>query len=123
MPNYFHDRDVTFLHEDDCLLRVVTSTADGRTYRHRCSLASFETVAWALSEIPLQGDGITLARIAKRERIPFTQVNVALEFLKERGLVDVRHRLCYPTTAAIHLHAMVEFHAIAEGSANAEDSA
>jgi hypothetical protein len=41
-------------------------------------------------------------------------VNVALEFLKERGLVDVRHRRCYPSTRHTHLDAMVEFHALAE---------
>jgi hypothetical protein len=41
-------------------------------------------------------------------------VNVSLEFLKERGLVEVRHRRCYPATKHTHLDAMVEFHALAE---------
>jgi len=38
---------------------------------------------------------------------------VALEFLKERGLVEVRHRHCYPATEDVYLDAMVEYHALA----------
>ncbi len=53
--------------------------------------------------------------IARKESIPFTQVNVALEFLKERGLVDVRHRRCFPATLDVYLDAMVEYHALADG--------
>ncbi len=39
---------------------------------------------------------------------------MALEFLKERGLVEVRHRRCYPASNSVHLDAMVEFHALRE---------
>ena len=53
-------------------------------------------------------------QIARKEHLPFTQVNVALEFLKERGIVDVRHRRCYPATESVHLDAMVEWHALRE---------
>jgi predicted transcriptional regulator len=55
-----------------------------------------------------------MTRIARQEGLAFTQVNVALEFLKERGIVDVRHRRCYPGTRDVHLDAMIEFHALAE---------
>jgi hypothetical protein len=115
LPKYLNNRDVRFTHEDGCLVRTVTSDiTDGRTYHHRCDRAMFEKVAWAIAETPAEGVGTTLAIIAKAERIPFTQANVALEFLKKRGLVEVRHRRCYPATADVHLDAMIEFHALAE---------
>ena len=113
MRTYLKDRDITFRHEDGCLVRTVAG-ADGRTYTHRCAKEAFETVAWAMEELPREGDGTTLRQIAKKEALPFTQVNVALEFLKERGIVDVRHRRCYPATESVHLDAMVEWHALRE---------
>ena len=113
--NHLKNRDVRFHIEDGCLVRTVVSDAsDGRTYTHRCDKATFETVAYAIQETPAEGDGTTLLRIARRENLPFTQVNVALEFLKERGIVDVRHRRCYPGTRDVHLDAMIEFLALAE---------
>jgi hypothetical protein len=71
-------------------------------------------VAHAVEETPAEGQGTSLIDVVGREDLPFTQVNVALEFLKERGLVEVRHRRCYPATRHVHLDAMVEFHALAE---------
>lgn len=109
------NREVRFFVEDGCLVRSVVGD-DGRTYIHRCERKAFETVAFAIEETPRQGTGTTLALIAKQEQLPFTQVNVALEFLKERGIVEVRHRRCYPETTSVHLDAMVEFHAMAEGA-------
>jgi len=117
MKTNLKKRHVHFFIEDGCLVRTVTADAgDGRAYTHRCAKDIFETVAWAMEELPREGDGTTLMHIAKREALPFTQVNVALEFLKERGIVDVRHRRCYPATQSVHLDAMVEFHALAEES-------
>jgi len=115
MKTNLKKRDVRFHIEDGCLVRTVVSDAsDGRTYTHRCAKEVFEIVAWAVEELPREGDGTTLMQIAKNEAMPFTQVNVALEFLKERGIVDVRHRRCYPATTSVHLDAMVEYHALAE---------
>jgi len=115
MKTKMRQRDVRFFVQDGCLVRTVTAGAnDGRTYTHRCDKATFETVAWAMEGQPREGDGTTLMEIARKEALPFTQVNVALEFLKERGIVDVRHRRCYPATESVHLDAMVEFHALAE---------
>jgi hypothetical protein len=68
-----------------------------------------------LGATPREGGGTSVARLARQERLPFTQINVALEFLKERGIVDVRHRHCYPATEDVYLDAMVEYHALAEG--------
>ena len=47
MRRNIRDRDITFRHEDGCLVRTV-SGADGRTYTHRCCLEVFEKVAWLL---------------------------------------------------------------------------
>ena len=115
MASSIRDRDVRFLVEDGYLVRTVTGGGrEGRSYTHRCAKAAFEQVAHAVEETPAQGAGTTLEVLARQEALPFTQVNVALEFLKERGIVDVRHRRCYPATTSVHLDAMVEFHALAE---------
>ena len=107
------NREVQFRVEDGCLVRIVTGS-DGRTYTHRCAKHAFEAVAHALASIPAQGDGTTLRRIVRQESLPHTQVNVALGFLDERGLVDVRHRRSFPATQDVYLDAMVEYHALAE---------
>ena len=113
MKTKLQNRRVQFRIEDGCLVRVVTG-GDGRTYTHRTTRQAFETVAHAIADTPAQGDGTTLTAIARQEALAYTQVNVALEFMKERGLVDVRHRRCYPATQDTYLDAMVEFHALAE---------
>ena len=112
MNDHLRERDVRYHVEDGCLVRTVTG-AGGRSYTHRCGKAAFEKVAHAIGETPAEGQGASLIDVVGREDLPFTQVNVALEFLKERGLVEVRHRRCYPATRDTHLDAMVEFHALA----------
>ena len=106
-------RDETFSVIDGHLVRTV-AFPDGRRYLHRCAKAAYETVAYAIEETPAEGKGTSLQAIARQEDLPFTQANVALEFLKERGIVEVRHRRCYPASSSVHLDAMVEFHALAE---------
>ena len=116
MRTSLKNRSVVFFVQDGCLVRIVTGKAgDDRTYTHRCGKDAFETVAHAIGEAPREGDGTSLTKISRQENLPFTQVNVALEFLKERGLVDVRHGHCYPATADVYLDAMVEYHALADG--------
>ena len=115
MKTNLKNRAVRFFVQDGCLVRTVVSDAgDGRTYTHRCPKETFEAVAWAINNTPAEGDGTTLLLIALQERLPFSQVDVALQYLKERGLVDVRHRRCYPGTTCVHLDAMVEFYALIE---------
>lgn len=116
MKTNLRQRNVRFSVQDRCLVREVTSDADGRNYSHRCDKATFEAVAHAIAETPADGDGTTLTIIARQECLPYTQVNVTLEFLKERGIVDVRHRRCYPGTRQVHLDAMVEWHALADAA-------
>ena len=114
MKTNLKSRDVRFSVEDGCLVRTVVADAgDGRGYTHRCAKDAFEKVAHAIGETPAEGEGTTLTLIARQESLPFTQANVALEFLKERGIVDVRHRRCYPATKHTHLDAMTEFCALA----------
>ena len=113
MQTNLPEREARFYIEDGCLCRVVTA-ADGRGYSHRCSLAAFEAVAHAIEETPAEGAGTTQLRLAKQEKLAHTQVNLALEFLKERGIVQVRHRRCYPASKSLHLDAMTEFYALAE---------
>ncbi len=108
LPN----RVVQFRFKEGCLVRTVVGS--GRTYPYRCTKDVFETIAWALAEMPREGPGATAMQLARRENLPFTEVNVAVEFLKERGIVEVRQRRCYPATGGAYLDAMVEWHALAE---------
>ena len=107
-------RDVTFAVVDGLLVRTVTFPG-GRSYAHRCTPASYEAVARAVDDTPPQGEGVTLEPLAKALDLPFTQANVALEFLKERGVVVTRGRRSYPASGVAYEHAMCEFHALAEG--------
>ena len=118
MATRCRERDVRFIVEDGCLVRTVKGDGgrggDGPHYSHRCDLETFQTVAHAVEETPADGEGTTLEVLARQEKLPYTRVNVALEFLKERGIVEVRHRRCYPGTSSVHLDAMVEYHALRE---------
>ena len=105
------ERIETFEVIDGHLVRKVVPTC-GQPYEHRCPRASFECVAHAVDE--LADDGFTLETLADREGLPFTQVAVALAFLKERGIVETRYRRNYAATDSAHLDAMTEFCALAE---------
>lgn len=115
MRTNIRQRDVSFYVQDGHLVRKVTGArGDGRSYCHRCTERNFETLAHAVEETPANGEGTTAELIVQQEDLPFTQANVAMEFLKERGVVDVRHRQCYPATGNAYLDAMIEYHALAE---------
>lgn len=113
MRRNLRNREITFRHEDGCLVRTVTG-ADGRSYTHRCELVVFEQVAWALEETPAEGNGIVLDELAVAEDLPHTQVDVTLAFLQERGIIERRHRRNYPASDSVHLDAMIEWHALRE---------
>jgi len=84
----------------------------GKPYEHRCTRQAFETVAHASGELTEQG--FTLEEIAQREDLPFTQVAVALAFLKERGCVETEGRRSYPVSSDLYIDAMIEWHALRE---------
>ena len=114
MRTRIRQRDVQLVVQDRCLVRTVTAGGDGGAYCHRCTKATLETVAHAIGETPFEGEGTSGERIVRQEDLPFTQVHVAIGFLKERGVVDVRHRRCYPASRDAYLDAMIEFYALAE---------
>ncbi len=108
-----HERDERFEVLGGHLVRKVVP-ARGEPYDHRCPLASFERVAHAIDETG--DDGFTLESLVEVEGLPFTQVAVALAFMKERGCVTTRYRRNYAATDAVHLDAMIEYHALAESA-------
>jgi hypothetical protein len=109
--NRTRERIETFEVLDGHLVRKVVPRR-GEPYEHRCPLASFEQIAHAAEGFG--EDGFTLEKIAEHEDLPFTQVAVALAFLRERGILDVRYRRNYAATTSVHLDAMTEYWALAE---------
>ena len=115
MRTRIRQRNVRYVVQDGCLVRTVTAGGgDSRAYCHRCTKATLETVAHAIEETPFEGEGTSGELIVRQEDLPFTPVHVAMGFLKERGVVEVRHRRCYPATTDAYLDAMIEYHALAE---------
>ena len=106
-----HELNETFEVADDHLIRKVVPRR-GEPYEHRCLRKAFEQVAHAVDE--LASEGFTLESLVKHEDLPFTQVAVALAFLKERGIVETRYRRNYAATDSVHLDAMTEYFALAE---------
>ncbi len=108
-------RDVEFEVLRYVLTRHVT-LEDGRVYTHRCTREVFEEVAHTIEE---RGEeGVTMESLAKTIDAPKTQVNVALEFLKERGCVITPAgggRRSYPASTFLYEDAMIEFLYFAEG--------
>jgi len=110
------ERDETFEVLDDHLVRKVVP-ARGQPYEHRCPRAAFEQIAHAAEELGKQG--FTLESLLEYERIAgrditFTNVAVALAFLRERSILDVRYRRNHAATTSVHLDAMTEYHALAK---------
>lgn len=105
------ERLETFEVQDDHLVRKVVPMR-GEPYIHRCPRKAFEQVAFAIDEA---GDeAFTLNGLVQREDLPFTQVAVALAFLKEHGIVETRYRRNYAATQSVHLDAITEYFALAE---------
>ncbi len=109
-------RDETFAVLDGHLVRKVIPVR-GQPYEHRCPLAAFEQIAHAAGALGEQG--FTLQEVVAHERsagrdVTFTQVAVALAFLRERSILDVRYRRNYAARTGVHLDAMTEYHALAE---------
>ena len=107
-------RSETFEVRDGHLIREVVPRT-GEPYEHRCPIDAFNSSAQAIDE--LGNEGFTLETLFYRENVPWTQVAVALAFLKERGIIDTRFRRNYAaTTTGVHLDAMTEYHALAAGA-------
>ena len=108
MPTRSRNRIVTFDVVDDHLeMKVVFPDTLGRDYVHRCTRDIFREVAFTIEE--QAAGGTTLEELVAAMDAPFTQVNVAFAFMKERGCVDVRRRRTYPASDALYEDAMIEF--------------
>jgi hypothetical protein len=84
---------------------------DGRNYTHRCELATLKEVCWYVEEHATEG--ITTGELWDAlPDLPATQLSVALEFLKERGIVATRGRRNYPASDCLFEDAMTEFYAL-----------
>ena len=111
MATRHRERDVNFDVVDGVLERMVIFP-DDRSYTHRCTRQVYEEVAHAIEEHAR--DGVTLDPLARALDLPFSQVNVALEFMKERGCVVTRCRRNYPASNCLYEDAMIEFYYLAE---------
>lgn len=100
----------SFSVDRDHLVRNVVPR-NGTPYEHRCSRAVYEEVAHTAEEMQ---SGITLDRIQGVTGLPFTQVAVALAFMKERGCLSPEHGRTHAAPDGLHLDAMLEFHALRE---------
>lgn len=97
------------------LVRKVTPRPPGKAYEHRCSLASYEHVANEIDE--LGEAGFLGEDIVARTGLPFTQVMVALAFMRERGCIVTENKRNYPPAGqvgGVHADAMLEYWALRE---------
>jgi hypothetical protein len=112
MSDEMAPRQVTFEVRHGRLLRHVR-LAGGRQYTHACTLAVFEQVAWQVQERPA-------ARVSTGElckalpALPYTQINVALAFLAERGCLARIGKWSYPQSPTVYEDALENFYYLAE---------
>lgn len=79
----------------------------GTPYQHTCDKDVFEAVAHAIDE--LNGASFTYEEIRQHIDAPFTQVAVAVAFLRERGCIDTaQRRRSVASTSDVYLDAMIE---------------
>lgn len=104
-------RKVSYSVTDDGSLRRTVLLSDGTTYTHHCSRQVYEAVACAMED----GKGHTGQALSRSLDEPFTQVDVAFQFLKERGVIETRHkRRSFAASRCVYEDAMVEYHALRE---------
>ncbi len=107
-----HDLDETFAVQERIMVRDVRPRR-GTPYRHTCDLEVFEAVAHAIDD--LDGGSFTVETLREATGLPFTQINVTLAFLRERGIVvETLRRKSMAASESIHLDAMTEWHALRE---------
>ncbi len=109
--------DDTFSIEDGLLVRRVvpsaTSRRESKPYVHTCTQQVFEEVAHAVDE--LAGGTFTGESIRETIDAPFTQVMVAMAFLRERGCIGTaRGRKNAAASTVVYEDAMLEWHAMRE---------
>jgi len=106
------DREESFTIVDGVLIQHVVP-ARGTPYDHTCDQDVFESVAHAIDE--RSGGSFTYEEVRAAVGAPFTQVAVAIAFLKERGcIVDSIRKRSVGATNDVHCDAMIEWHALRE---------
>ena len=104
--------DESFAIEDGLLVRRVAPKR-GAPYEHTCTKQVYDDVAHAIEKLGAQtftGEDIQAAIDA-----PFTQVAVAMGFLKERGcIVPARERRHKAAGDFVYEDALIEWHALRE---------
>ena len=100
------ERTVTFgVYDGDLFSAVDLPDRDG--YCHHCSRQNFQAMLHGIEQ--RAAEGVTPEPLAKALGIPAAQVNVALEFLKERGCIVTRRRRYYPASDALYEDGMTEY--------------
>ncbi|MBX3356499.1 MAG: hypothetical protein KF724_12455 [Phycisphaeraceae bacterium] len=107
-------RDETFSIPFEMLVRRVVPKR-GTPYEHTCTKQVYDDVAFAIEEL---GAGtFTGEEIRAAIGAPFTQVMVAMAFLKERGCIEPVHgRRHRAASDFVYEDALIEWHALREGS-------
>ena len=106
MPTRAKNRDIEFAFLDNHLeMRVSFPNEESKDYVHRCTLETYKIVAFTIDE---NREGITLEELVSKTCLPFTQVNTALSFLKERGCVKTHRRKSIPASDGVYEDAMIE---------------
>jgi len=107
-------RTVSYAVIANCLQRTV-ALSDGTRYVHTCERQVYEAVAYAMED----NQPHTGQELSRTLNEPFTQVDVAFQFLKDRGIIETRHkRKSYAASGCVYEDAMVEFFALAERDAS-----
>lgn len=122
------EREETFsIENDDTLVRrVVPLPGRGDPYEHRCTKQVYDDVAYAVEKAGARSFTNEEVRAAVDQlaadegqpgHAPFTQVHVAMAFLKERGcIVPAPGRRHVAATDYAIEDAMIEWHALREGA-------
>ncbi|MBX3408083.1 MAG: hypothetical protein KF869_15110 [Phycisphaeraceae bacterium] len=115
-PNPARPSD-TFRIDSGTLIRSVTPRR-GTPYEHACTERVYKDAAYAVEQFGARaftGEEVRAAIAAPSP--PFTQVAVAMAFLKERGcIVPARGRRHVAATDYTYEDALIEFHALKDGS-------
>ena len=105
-------RHMTFEVRHNQLVRHVR-LGDGREYTHGCTLAVFEQVVWHIHE--RAAAGVSTGELWKAlPALPYTQINVALAFLAERGCLARTGKRSYPLSPTVYEDALEHFYCLAE---------
>jgi len=116
MPRPLEKRDIEFRGMPGGALERAVRLPNGREYAHRCSRKSFEAVVTYIDDH--QHEGVKMQSLADAIGAPMTQVNVAIQLLIERGLVESDGRtvrIAPGYAKGFYEHAMTEFDALIEG--------